>query len=191
MEIDKEFNKGYILMLLSRIKREGMQGLINFIEKETDYFDAPASTRYHLSCPGGLAQHHRNVYDFFKDRCKEFNLGLSKDSIIIVSLLHDICKCGLYQKTNYSYKCDNIIKNQGHAKRSIELLTKYIKLTAEEEAIIKYHMGTFGVFDYNDIEIGEYKIIDIHKSIKRYASVQIFAACDMGSSKFEKCFDNK
>ena len=190
MKIDKEYNRLMILASLKSVKREGIPQLIAWLDNKisNDYFTAPASTKYHLSFPGGLAQHHLNVYRFFKAANREFNLGLSRDSVIIVSVLHDICKCGLYLGANTAYKCDKDIQKLGHAKHSISLIKTFIDLTDEEEAIIKYHMGTFGVFDYNDNEVGEYKDLDIHKAIKRYASVQIFAACDMGSSKYEKCF---
>ena len=187
--IDEDFNRMLILRLLNGTQRAGMPELIKWIDSETDYFTAPASARYHLSCIGGLAQHSLNVYGFFKRANKDFGLDIPQGSIAVTGLLHDLCKCNLYLKSGQSYRCDIAVKNKGHAKQSVELIQRFIELTDEEEAIIRYHMGTFGTFDYNDNEVGEYKSLDMHRAVKRYASVQIFAACDMGSSRYEKCFD--
>ena len=190
MIVDTSYNRLMILANLKSVDRKGISQLIAWLDNEItcDYFSAPASTKFHLSVVGGLAQHHLNVFRFFKAANREFNLGLSRDSVIIVSLLHDLCKCHLYLRTGNTYKCSNKIKEQGHAKASIEIIKNFINLSEEEEAIIRYHMGTFGIFDYGNHHQGEYNDIDIHKAIKKYASVQIFAACDMGSSRFEKCF---
>ena len=53
--------KEEFLMLLRSVNREGMDELINFIEK-SDFFKAPASTRFHGSNEGGLLEHSLNVY---------------------------------------------------------------------------------------------------------------------------------
>lgn len=55
-------NKERFIELLRSTKREGIEKLIDFLEK-TDFFTAPASTRFHMSCEGGLLQHSLNVYD--------------------------------------------------------------------------------------------------------------------------------
>ena len=52
--------KEEFLMLLRSVNREGMDELINFIEK-SDFFKAPASTRFHGSYEGGLLEHSLNV----------------------------------------------------------------------------------------------------------------------------------
>jgi len=49
--------------LLGSVQRDGMDKLIRYIQKSTDFYKAPASTRFHLSCEGGLLQHSLNVYD--------------------------------------------------------------------------------------------------------------------------------
>lgn len=55
-------NKERFIELLRSTKREGIEKLIDFLEK-TDFFTAPASTRFHSSYEGGLLQHSLNVYD--------------------------------------------------------------------------------------------------------------------------------
>ena len=49
--------------LLGSVQRNGMDKLMNYIIKKTDFYSAPASTRFHLACEGGLLQHSLNVYD--------------------------------------------------------------------------------------------------------------------------------
>ena len=49
----KEFiekNKKEVLQLLSTVKRDGIQDLIQFLETST-FFSDPASSRYHCNCP--------------------------------------------------------------------------------------------------------------------------------------------
>lgn len=101
-------NKERFIELLRSTKREGIEKLIDFLEK-TDFFTAPASTRFHMSCEGGLLQHSLNVYDALIGRMQlqedgEYHYIVSGKSIAsfslgtltVVALLHDICKTGFY-----------------------------------------------------------------------------------------------
>lgn len=88
--------KDEILKLLESVKRDGMGDLINWLES-SDYFTAPSSTKYHGNYPGGLADHSLNVYDSLVLLNEEFSENkIAQDSIIIVALLHDLCKTGYY-----------------------------------------------------------------------------------------------
>ena len=86
------------LMLLRSVNREGMDELINFIEK-SDFFKAPASTRFHGSYEGGLLEHSLNVYKLLCEKVKNcpVEINVSQDSLIIIGLLHDICKANFYK----------------------------------------------------------------------------------------------
>ena len=84
-----------------QIQREGAAELLAWLKK-SDFLDAPASTRFHLSRPGGLVEHSVHVYERLKQLC---DFESSRDSgfeepsletIAIVGLLHDICKVGVY-----------------------------------------------------------------------------------------------
>lgn len=89
--------KDEILALLKPETREGMKSLIDWMVHESDYFTAPASTKYHGNYSGGLADHSLNVYDSLSLLNKEFReTPYNEDTIIIVSLLHDLCKCHYY-----------------------------------------------------------------------------------------------
>lgn len=138
--------------LLLSTKRKGIIELIDWLDK-SDFKVAPASTKYHSNHEGGLLEHSLNVYRESirqKDLIDLFKVPI--DSIIITSLLHDICK------TNY-YKMDvrNVKKNGawvqepfysvddffpiGHAEKSIIILQQFIQLNEVEIAMIRNHMG--------------------------------------------------
>ena len=73
----------------------------------SDFFEAPASSRYHLAVPGGLCQHSLNVYRRLKwllESAYPKGVPYASQSIAIVSLLHDICKVGMYKKTQRNQK---------------------------------------------------------------------------------------
>lgn len=83
---------------LSSIKRDGIGELVKYLEEKTDYFTAPASTKFHSNFEGGLAEHSHNVVELFKEKNERFLLGLSDETIYIVGYLHDLCKCNIYSK---------------------------------------------------------------------------------------------
>lgn len=141
--------------LLKSTKREGIEDVIRFLEK-SDFFKAPASTKYHGCYEGGLLEHSMKVYEIFKDKVEKAGLETTtpKDSIIIMALLHDICKANYYkvdyrnaknqatgewEKVPY-YTVDDTIP-YGHGEKSVMMLTEYIKLTNEEKYAIRWHMG--------------------------------------------------
>ena len=88
--------KEEIIQLLKSTNREGIDKVIEYMEN-SDYFTAPASTRFHGAYEGGLAEHSYKVYEILKHKVENCvkEIKIPEESIIIVSLLHDICK------TNY------------------------------------------------------------------------------------------
>ena len=146
--------KEQFLELLKQVKREGINELIEFIEK-TDFFTAPASTRFHGNYEGGLVEHSMKVYEILKHKVKNsvLDLNVSDDTLIIIALLHDICKVNFYkvdyrnaknergewEKVPY-YTVDDTIP-YGHGEKSVMMITEYMKLTVEEKYCIRWHMG--------------------------------------------------
>ena len=61
--------KEEFLNLLKSTNRENINELIEFINK-TDFFDAPASTRFHGSREHGLVEHSLKVYEILKEKVK-------------------------------------------------------------------------------------------------------------------------
>ena len=98
LSYEKKMKEKFI-QLLRKTNREGIEDLINFIEEKTDFFTAPASTRFHGSHEGGLLEHSMKVYEILDYKIKNnvIDLHVPEDTIIIVSLLHDICKVNFYK----------------------------------------------------------------------------------------------
>ena len=144
--------KEKFIELLKSTNREGMENVLNFLEK-SDFYTAPASTRFHGSYEGGLLEHSFKVYEIFAEKIKNVGLNTPEETIIISSLLHDICKVNFY-KTDYRnaknargawekvpyYTVEDTIP-YGHGEKSVMMLTEYIKLTNEEKYAIRWHMG--------------------------------------------------
>ena len=84
--------------LLMSTNRTGTDKLIEFLRK-SDFYTAPASTKYHLSCEGGLLQHSLNVYDALISKVKNnptWQQDFNPTSLIITALLHDLCETYFY-----------------------------------------------------------------------------------------------
>jgi 23S rRNA maturation-related 3'-5' exoribonuclease YhaM len=135
--------KGRILDVLKRIKRPGMDKLIDWLET-SDFFTAPASTKFHGVKEGGLAEHSWNVYNLFCEKLQRFNMNMGADSAAIVALLHDVNKIGKYKwnkdENKYDYQEDFIC---GHGSKSVNLIQRFIRLDEQEIMFIHWHMGPF------------------------------------------------
>ena len=146
-----------------KITREGADKLLDFLLNGSDFFTAPASTRYHGAHEGGLVEHSLNVYDCLADmaeRLKErYGIEYTDESIAIAGLLHDICKVNFY-KTSYRNVKDETGRWQsvpyytiedtlpyGHGEKSAYIVSAYIRLTRDEAFAIRYHMGFSGTED--------------------------------------------
>lgn len=143
--------KEKFIELLKSTNRDGIDNLINFLEK-TDFFKSPASTKFHNNFEGGLLAHSLNVYDALKQLVGS---KWNDDTVIVVALLHDICKINTY-KIDYRNKKDETgtwvkepyftiddLMPLGHGEKSVMLISEFIKLSKEELYAIRWHMGGF------------------------------------------------
>ena len=146
--------KEKFIELLKSTNREGMDELLDFIEK-TDFYTAPASTRFHGCYEKGLLEHSLKVYEILKEKVKHAPIEIEtpEESLIIIALLHEICKAnfykvdyrnaknelGVWEKVPY-YTIDDTIP-YGHGEKSVMMISEYLKLTAEEKYCIRWHMG--------------------------------------------------
>ncbi|MCK4522476.1 MAG: hypothetical protein KAU20_07925 [Nanoarchaeota archaeon] len=192
MTTQPEENKEKILGLLGQIERDGMPELIEFL-KESDFFIAPASTKFHGAYEGGLAEHSLNVYHVFKHKLEFFKHIMPGESIILCSLMHDICKVQLYAKSGDSYTYNKEIIKQGHATRSLAILSKHIELTSREQDIIKYHMGIFDTIEFHEMKRkeaswwsgqGDYSMNELHDKYNNSPVVMLFHHADDEENKF-------
>jgi len=173
--MEKQDTQEYIINLLKNTKREGIEGIIHYLEV-SDFFTAPASTRYHGCWKGGLAEHSANVYDairFLYLNLKESDdlilPDITEESLIIVSILHDLCKINCYKLGTRNVKDEvtgqwsqvpdykrNPKLPLGHGGKSIFLIQQFIKLTVDEALAIFWHMGAHDLSNYNTVnEMGQ------------------------------------
>ena len=144
--------------LLLSTNREGIEALLEFIRK-SDFYTAPASTRFHSCHKGGLLEHSLNVYKCLKEKennkiWTETFKDISEESLIICALLHDLCKSyfytveyrnnkneetGVWEKVPF-YTIDDKVP-YGHGEKSVMMIEEYIKLTPVERYSIRWHMG--------------------------------------------------
>ena len=150
MELKEEF----INIYKSNIKREGSEELLKWMES-TDFFVAPASTKYHCACKSGLVKHSINVYKTFIE--KHFNKDADNlESVTICSLLHDLCKAQFYKVSFRNVKNESTgIWEQvpfyavedsfpyGHGEKSVFLIERFMRLKTSEAMAIRWHMGGF------------------------------------------------
>ena len=143
-------------------QREGGEALWSMIsdERVSDFFKAPASTRFHGAFAGGLVIHSVNVYDCLRVLVSRKrwtqtygNRAYTEREIATVSLLHDFCKVNCYRETMRNVKKDGVWiavpsyeyddrKPYGHGEKSVYYLSKYLKDLSDEEAYaIRFHMG--------------------------------------------------
>ena len=163
-EIRQEFTAIYN----DKIKRDGADRLLEYLTGRCDFFTAPASTRFHSSYDGGLAQHSLNVYHCLvqylaRERVKEvYKLTCSEETAAIVALLHDICKVDTYVRDTRNVKNEKtgqwekvpIYRTEdklpyGHGEKSVYMISGFMKLSREEAMAIRWHMGFSGSEDAN------------------------------------------
>lgn len=146
--------------------------------KALGFFTAPASTKYHGAYEGGLFDHSLETAKALVNLTEKLGLEWSKkDSPYIVGMFHDICKCDAYvrdfETNKYIYNPDIIIP--GHGDKSVMMLQKFISLTDEEIACIRWHMGAYET----DTKMWNY----YGKAIEKYPNVLYTHTADMIASK--------
>lgn len=166
--------KDFYIQLLKSVRRPGVDALIDYLEK-SDFFEAPASTIYHGSYAGGLVEHSLNVYTMLQWyvanlQDSDFELPkISEESVIIVALLHDLCKVNCYHESTRNVKNEQTGKWEkvpcykrepllpmGHGGKSVFIIQQFIKLTPEEAQAIYWHMGAYDTSPYNTLnELGK------------------------------------
>jgi hypothetical protein len=143
--------ENFINLYNQNIKRQGATKLLEWINN-SDFFTAPASTKFHLSCEGGLCLHSINVFNELSELMPDFN----KESLAICGLLHDICKINFYEVSTRNVKNDATGQWEkvlyysvnekfpfGHGEKSVFLIENFLKLTVNEAVAIRFHMGAF------------------------------------------------
>lgn len=144
----------FIAIFTENIKREGARELLAWLET-TDFFSAPASTKFHCACEGGLVQHSLSVYHTLMDRYFEEGID-NPESFAIAALLHDLCKANFYKVSTRNVKNEETgawekvpyyaVEDQfpyGHGEKSVYLIERFLRLKPSEAMAIRWHMGGF------------------------------------------------
>lgn len=162
MSIDIKANKEEFIELMKSTGREGVDDLLEYLEEgKNDFFRAPASTRFHLNEEGGLCQHSLNVChaglqlrELAIAERPDLVSDLSRESVIVVTLLHDINKSDIYKPTMKKvkgafgiweevpgYDVDYSNLPLGHGEKSaIMALLGGLEIYEEELIAIRWHM---------------------------------------------------
>lgn len=165
MKVDIKANKEEFLELLRSTKRDGIEDVITDLE-ELGFFSAPASAGHHLNVEGGLVLHSINtckaalaIWEGMKPLEPSLATEVKRDSIIIASLLHDVCKSDIYKRSIKKRKnalgqwedCEGYKVSykdfpMGHGEKSvILLLCSGLDLSDDEMLAIRWHMGAWGI----------------------------------------------
>lgn len=147
-----------IMRRLLSTRRPGVDNLLDWMDK-TDFYHAPASSKYHHAYPGGLAEHSLQVCD---NICKLHTAAITTehlvpyplDSLYLVSLLHDLCKVNFYEPSydsngHRTYRIKDDLP-MGHGEKSLWLIERHVRLRESEALAVRWHMGYQSGMSYSD-----------------------------------------
>lgn len=153
--IINENKQEFLKIARKNIKRDGLEDLLKWLES-TDFFEAPASSKFHSAEAGGLCFHSLNVYKRLLEMAeREWGEDFNKETVTICALFHDVCKCCFYKTEYRNFKDENgnWVKKPyyaiddplpyGHGEKSVYIINGYMRLTREEALAINWHMGGF------------------------------------------------
>lgn len=148
----KQQKQEYLSLCREQIQREGLEDLLSWLQK-SDFFSAPASTKFHGAYEGGLCEHSLDVYRMALKTKEAYELDLSMESVAVAALFHDLCKVNFYKKDIRNQKingqwqevpCYTVEEKYcfgGHGSKSVFLVQQFMKLKTDEAAAINCHMG--------------------------------------------------
>ena len=190
----EELKYKFIKIAKENIKREGIDSLLEYLNK-TDFYEAPASSKFHSAFKGGLCLHSINVYERFVENLKneygdEWEKVISKESATLIALFHDICKVNIYKTDFRNVKEDGVwIQKEyystsdplpyGHGEKSVYIVNGFLRLTREEAMAINWHMGGFDM----RVKGGFYGIGDVFYT---YPTALIFHISDIQATYLDE-----
>ena len=157
----------FLKIWTERVQRDYADALLDWLERETDFFTAPSSSKYHGAHPGGLLEHSLNVYHRLRQIAiiETYGTTLAPDleeateeTVAIIALLHDVCKVGCYRletkrrknpETGYWEDYPAYVFRDpfplGHGEKSLYLIQRHMDLEPEEALAIRWHMGAYDI----------------------------------------------
>lgn len=186
MDIE-EMQERFVGLFTKYIKRDGSDNLLDWLIT-TDFFTAPASSKFHSAYEGGLCEHSINVFNRYvklltMEYGENFTDKISMESVAIIALLHDLCKVNFY-KTEYRnvkvdgqwiqvpyYSIEDTLP-YGHGEKSVYIISGFMRLTREEAMAINWHAGGFD----DRVRGGSYSMADAYY---KFPNAMIFHTADM------------
>ena len=152
--LNTQTNKDHFKAIVrDHIKRDGINALMEWLET-TDFYEAPASTRFHESYEGGLCEHSLNVYYHLIHINRMYGYVGNDESLALVALFHDLCKIRCYdrgfknakdEEGNWNkvpiYLWNEQDKFGFHGPKSVYIVMSFLKLDFKEASAIACHMG--------------------------------------------------
>lgn len=184
----------FLEIFYDNIERDGAQELLEWLEK-SDFFTAPASTRSHSNFEGGLCEHSVKTYKRYiklleNEYGDEWEKHISKESVTIIALLHDVCKVNFYsvdmrnvkvgdkwEKKPY-YKIEDALP-YGHGEKSVYIISSFMKLTREEAMAVNWHMGPFDPRCVN-------QNLTLSQAFRKFPNALLFFMADMQSTYLDE-----
>lgn len=200
--MDRQANINRFEAEMAKVKREGVDRLMAFIRK-SDMYAAPASTRFHLSVTGGLLQHSLNVLDALRANLTKNEDGtytydvagcpvvkVTEENVIIMALLHDICKTYFYTTETKNRKVGGKWEQYeafavddkipyGHGEKSVMMIEEYMKLQPIERYAIRWHMG------YTEADT-----LSLNNAIDKYPMIWALHSADTQASHFMEAVES-
>ncbi len=183
-----ELNQEKFIEIFNKyIKRDGADNLLDWLIN-SDFFTAPASSKFHSAYEGGLCAHSINVFERYvklltMEYGDQFADKISMESVAIIALLHDVCKVDFYKTEYRNVKVDGqwiqvpyyTVEDKlpyGHGEKSVYIVGSFIKLTREEAMAINWHAGGFD----ERVRGGSYAMAEAYY---KFPNAMIFHTADM------------
>lgn len=195
--MDAELNKKlFISIYTQNIAREGSDKLLKWLET-SDFFTAPASSKFHNADVGGLCDHSLNVYHraleiYNLEKQKKSGLfdNITMENLAIATLLHDLCKVNFYKISFRNQKIDGEWQQVpyysvedslpfGHGEKSVYMISAFMRLTRDEAMAINWHMGGFD----KRVIGGDYSI---SQAFAQYPLATLVHVADIMASYFDE-----
>ena len=194
----EDYRAQFIDIYNKNVTRPGADRLLKWLEG-TDFFTAPASTKFHGACECGLVMHSINVYNAMMQHF--FTEGEdSPETFAVCALLHDVCKANFYKVSTRNVKNDATgqwekvpfyqVADQlpyGHGEKSVYLIEHFMRLKTDEAIAIRWHMGGFD----DAVRGGSFAVSDAYNryplAVKLHASDLIATyLMEQGTSNVER-----
>ena len=189
-----DYSSEFIRIFQENITREGSAKLLEWLKK-SDFFRAPASTKFHSAHAGGLCEHSVKTYYRFlqnleMEYAEEAEEKVSPESAAIIALLHDVCKVNYYKEEMRNVKVDGEWVQKpyytvddalpyGHGEKSVYIISGFMRLTREEAMAINWHMGGFD----QRVLGGSYALSDV---FYKYPTALLFHLSDIQATYLDE-----